>query len=126
MTLLHREQRLVTTEVRHEARPPQRDAEPAIDQPLLEDEEHDEDEEDEACEDEHAVEPVGLLERGDEVLRGRHEGGEHVVCCGCGLEGGGGGFCCVRGAVREGRPVKGMCVYLVAVSRGRNALARPA
>ena len=86
----------------------------------------DEDEEGEAGKDEHAVHPVGLLERGDEVLRGRHEGGEHVVCCGCGLEGGGGGLWFVNGAVREGRPVKGWCAYLAAVSRGRNAPARPA
>ena len=70
MTLLHREQRLVTTEVRHEARPPQRDAEPAIDQPLLEDEEHNEDEEEEGGEDEHAVHPVGLLECSDKLFGG--------------------------------------------------------
>ena len=85
MTLLHREQRLVTTEVWHEPRPPQRDAEPAIDQSLLEDEEHDDNEEDEACEDEHTVEPVGFLECGDEVLGGGHERVEDVVCGGRGL-----------------------------------------
>ncbi len=93
LALLHCEQSFVPAEVGYEARPPERDPETTVDQALLEDEEDDEDKEDESGEDEHAVHPIRLLERGDEVLGRSHKRVEDVVRGGCGLERGGRGFC---------------------------------
>lgn len=53
---------------RQEPRPPERDAQAAVNDALLEDEEDDEDEEEQAGHEQHAVEPVRFLEHSDELF----------------------------------------------------------